>query len=597
VPRSIRFGAAVAISVLLSAANGWAQTKAYAGFTANPEVGEVKLDARSAPAKEATEDEATLISKGYVKIGTVTASQDGKKISAEMTERLNAAALAKAAEVGGDLVRFEAKGAPDWWDEPQFKRACTETHTSTSYGTTVSGTEYERKEETCIKSKVEEAGTKRKIDRIESRGAVWRYDLELAKSWVAERARWPQNPKLLTTEHEASSIRTVASLCGLIGKSIDDHDVQSWLFSTSPSLPSGQPMYPWETKGDQIYKSSNEGIEFHFQHITRRLTEIVLDSTYQGDLPYGLRYGRKRNDVEVALDSVSLGSPEDRGLGHDTYRSQGLFVGFDNGDGPLSLVVLGKPCQGVESQGPGSLLLHAAAIHGDSEEGKVVLAQGADVNAKDEYGDTPLHHAAMLGHKEMAELLLAKRANVRAEDKYGFTPLHDAARSGHKEVAELLLAQGADVNAKADYGITPLHLAAKYGQKEVAELLLAKGADVNAKDSSSETPLHEAAELDLSDNSPQVESGKRELAELLLAKGADVNAKDRDGQTPLHYAAWSGNMEGAQFLLANGANINATDGRGRTPLASAIDMVKTPLPAEARIKRVADLLRQHGGHE
>ena len=79
------------------------------------------------------------------------------------------------------------------------------------------------------------------------------------------------------------------------------------------------------------------------------------------------------------------------------------------------------------------------------------------------------------GHNDVAELLLANKAEVNAKDKSEWTPLHWAAMKGHKAVVELLLANGADVNAKANNGGTPLHLAEDRGQEDVAELLRQHG--------------------------------------------------------------------------------------------------------------------------
>ena len=70
-----------------------------------------------------------------------------------------------------------------------------------------------------------------------------------------------------------------------------------------------------------------------------------------------------------------------------------------------------------------------------------------------------MHSAAYYGHKVVAELLIAQGADVNAKSDDGWTPLHDAASMGHKEIVELLLAKGANVNAKNNYGNTPLDLA------------------------------------------------------------------------------------------------------------------------------------------
>jgi ankyrin repeat protein len=89
-----------------------------------------------------------------------------------------------------------------------------------------------------------------------------------------------------------------------------------------------------------------------------------------------------------------------------------------------------------------------------------------------------LHSAASGGNKEVVELLIAHGAEVNAKvdhiiffDQSYFTPLHYAAQGGHKEVVEVLLAHGADVTAKSVKGKTPLKLAEEAGHQDIVDLL------------------------------------------------------------------------------------------------------------------------------
>ena len=128
--------------------------------------------------------------------------------------------------------------------------------------------------------------------------------------------------------------------------------------------------------------------------------------------------------------------------------------------------------------------IHKAADDGNIEAIKQHIAAGTDVNSNDEW--TPLHAAA---NKETAELLIAKGADINAKDDTGGTPLFWAALEGNEEVAELLIKQGADVNAEGPKGWTALHWAVAMAQKKSVELLIGEGADVNAKDVIYGTPL------------------------------------------------------------------------------------------------------------
>ena len=86
--------------------------------------------------------------------------------------------------------------------------------------------------------------------------------------------------------------------------------------------------------------------------------------------------------------------------------------------------------------------MHEAAKEGDLAKVKSLIAEGSDVNVKDENGLTPLNIAATEGYKDVVEQLISNGANVGAVDNTDATPLHLAVREGHKEIAELLFKHG-----------------------------------------------------------------------------------------------------------------------------------------------------------
>jgi ankyrin repeat protein len=100
-----------------------------------------------------------------------------------------------------------------------------------------------------------------------------------------------------------------------------------------------------------------------------------------------------------------------------------------------------------------------------------LIEKGAKIDVRNKHSETPLHTALRLINPKVAKVLIENGADVNATTSNGLTPLHLA---GDREVAELLLARGAKIDVKDASGKTPLDQAIALNRTEVVRLLRAR---------------------------------------------------------------------------------------------------------------------------
>ncbi len=217
----------------------------------------------------------------------------------------------------------------------------------------------------------------------------------------------------------------------------------------------------------------------------------------------------------------------------------------------------------------GNTALMLAARPADSRRAvEFLLSHGADAKATNQFGSTALMAAAAGGDERAVRLLIKNGADVNAQttaDEPGFifggarTALMWAAYRGDMAILKVLIAAGADVNAVGGLG-TALSQAAWADRTAAARALIEAGARVDlAGPKDGYTPLHWAASSEGRDN---------RLVKLFLDHGADANRGGGENidaflgtsQTPLMLARRRGETPILAALSAAGAT-NATPDR------------------------------------
>ncbi|XP_022109248.1 serine/threonine-protein phosphatase 6 regulatory ankyrin repeat subunit B-like [Acanthaster planci] len=279
----------------------------------------------------------------------------------------------------------------------------------------------------------------------------------------------------------------------------------------------------------------------------------------------------------------------------------------------VSILVKQELCSKDLKNAKGHTVLHFAVMSDKGDCARILLENGADVNAQDDDGNTSLHLATMttiIGFRitnegilqtdkvkesdatrqDMIELLVKDRnanlslknnqdfsclhyasgsGNIYVMNKIlevapglinmakndGFAPLHLAALNGCTDAVETLVNQGNCVtDLKNVEGQTALHLATSKKNFECVKALINGGANVNAQDKDGDTSLHLVME-NLTDKDVKETSGtgttdEQRIIETLLHHGQiDIGLQNNKGYNCLHYAALNGNRFGVEKIL------------------------------------------------
>lgn len=190
-------------------------------------------------------------------------------------------------------------------------------------------------------------------------------------------------------------------------------------------------------------------------------------------------------------------------------------------------------------------LMMAASYCVNIEIFNELIRYGADINAKNKYGNTALMIAASDRHnRKKIELILSTLLQAGASEE-GLKDIHllIAINDGDLEKVKSLIDAGSAVNARSYNGDTALIVASRKGRTEIAKILIDAKAEIN-----SEGLWHPLISA--------IIHGHTDVARLLIQAGADVNSKDPQGLSALKCAKEQRDFEIVNLLKKAGASVN-----------------------------------------
>ncbi|HEY7086562.1 MAG TPA: ankyrin repeat domain-containing protein [Tepidisphaeraceae bacterium] len=140
---------------------------------------------------------------------------------------------------------------------------------------------------------------------------------------------------------------------------------------------------------------------------------------------------------------------------------------------PIASYLVGRPEADVR--------LFAAIATRDKAAFAAEVAAGSADHALDVGNTTPLMTVACVGEADMLRSLIARGADVNARNQYGMTALMYAAMFDRPEVVQVLLAAGADPSPRNESGRTALEMAVDMDSAHVVQILSQDATPIAAR--------------------------------------------------------------------------------------------------------------------
>lgn len=279
---------------------------------------------------------------------------------------------------------------------------------------------------------------------------------------------------------------------------------------------------------------------------------------------------RKPSQDQERLVTQSTGSPQDNDrdprnidldLQADNADLQREFINYfssGNWQGVRELLTKNPDLDVNCAHESGECAIYLASmVEGDALS--FLLERGANPDLISPHGDTALCEASKNGFTENMKLLLRYGANIEHQGRRGWTPLLLAIEARQNDAVQLLLDRGADISTTLDDGAGALHLAVNI-DATILGLLIARGNGANSEHRADRgwTPLLLAIYRQCND-----------AVQLLINIGADINATLDDGSGAMHLALREYDATVFHSLLTRGINCFSPDNYCTTPLCLA----------------------------